>query len=142
MSTRGLIGVKEGDEWKTVYNHSDSYPEYLGKMLKKYYNTKEKAEELVGLGDLSFVGEELGQKHDFEKAYKEHPKWTLAYGRDRNETGTNPKTVKSLEDVYNRATHMGAEYVYLFENGKWKAYEVNEKLIPISGEDEKKLVKV
>ena len=140
MSTRGLIGIKTKEGWKTIYNHSDSYPEYLGKMLREKYSTEEKAENLVDLGDLSYVAPEIGKKHDFNKAYEEHPEWTLAYGRDRGESNTRPKTYKTLEDVYNHAEHMDAEYVYLFDNGKWNEYEVSDKLVPLH--TEKKLVKV
>ena len=141
MSTRGLIGIKEGDKYRVIYNHSDSYPEYLGKMLKKHYNTEEKAKELVGLGDVSYVAKEIGFKHNFDKAYKEHPDWTLAYGRDRNETWTKPKEYKDLNEIYNHADHDGAEYVYLFRDGKWHSYKVDGKLTPLD-KDEKKLVKV
>lgn len=31
MSTRGLLGLRKGGHDKAVYNHSDSYPEYLGR---------------------------------------------------------------------------------------------------------------
>ena len=141
MSTRGLIGIKTREGWKTIYNHSDSYPEYLGKMLHEHYSTRDKAEELVDLGDLSFVGPEIGEKHNFDKAYEEHPKWTLAYGRDRGESDTHPRTYKTLEEVHNRAERSGAEYVYLFDNGKWKAYEVKDRLVPLHTKH-RKLVKV
>ena len=141
MSTRGLIGIKTKEGWKTIYNHSDSYPEYLGEILHKKYNTRKKAEELVDLGNLSYVAPEIGEKHNFDKAYEEHPDWTLAYGRDRGESGTLPKTYRTLEEVYNHAENVSAEYVYLFDNGKWSAYKVKNKLVPLHTE-KKKLVKV
>lgn len=33
MSTRGVIGVKTPTGWRGLYNHSDSYPEWLGKRI-------------------------------------------------------------------------------------------------------------
>lgn len=132
MSTRGLIGIKEKNGWKVIYNHFDSYPEYLGRTLKRYYDTREKAEALIRLGNLSSVGKEIGKKHNFDTADNDYPNWTLAYGRDRGESNQEAKTVKDLKAVYCTAIDMGSEYVYLFNNGKWRAYEVNEVLEPIS----------
>lgn len=136
-----MIGIRTNEGWKTIYNHSDSYPDYLGKMLKAHYNTSKKAEELIGLGDLSYVRKDIGEKHNFDKAYEEHPDWTLAYGRDRGEMNIRPKTFKTLEELYNHATNTNAEYVYIFDAGKWKTYKVDNTLVPVSTKrnSEKKL---
>ena len=34
MSTRGIWGFKLNNEYKVTYNHCDSYPSYLGVILK------------------------------------------------------------------------------------------------------------
>lgn len=50
MSTHAFIGVVENTgTLKYVYNHSDGYPSYLGKMLLEHYNTPELATALVNL---------------------------------------------------------------------------------------------
>lgn len=36
MSTRGLYGFRKGGIDKTTYNHSDSYPEWLGEKISKF----------------------------------------------------------------------------------------------------------
>lgn len=36
MSTRGLYGFRKGGIDKTTYNHSDSYPEWLGEKITKF----------------------------------------------------------------------------------------------------------
>lgn len=36
MSTRGLYGFRKGGIDKTTYNHSDSYPEWLGEQISKF----------------------------------------------------------------------------------------------------------
>lgn len=60
MSTHAFIGVVENTgTLKYVYNHSDGYPSYLGKMLLEHYNTPELATALVNLGDISMVRERL-----------------------------------------------------------------------------------
>lgn len=115
--------MKTRNGWKIIYSRWNGYPEYTGKTLEKYYNTPEKVKELIGLGNLSTIGKEIGKKHDFDRADKEHPNWTLAYGRDRGESDNNPKIVKTMKGIYNYASDTGAEYVYLFEKNKWKAYD-------------------
>ncbi|MGQ1928170.1 hypothetical protein ACQ1R0_03780 [Ornithobacterium rhinotracheale] len=55
MATRAYLFVKENEQYKGIYNHSDGYPSYLGKMLKKYYNTAEKANQLVNTGGVIFL---------------------------------------------------------------------------------------
>jgi hypothetical protein len=125
MSTRSVLAIKEGKRYKYIYVHSDGHPEYMWETLKEHYDTKEKAEELVNLGDLSFVGKEIGKKHKFEDSYSEHPNWTVAYGRDRGETGIEPREHKmSVKQLNLRAERLNAEYFYVFNKGKWEGYKV------------------
>lgn len=64
MSTRCLIGVarRVGSGWfppiDYIYCHNDGYPSYVGEALEAFYNTHEKAERLLALGDLSSIGVE------------------------------------------------------------------------------------
>lgn len=57
MSTRALIAkeLKNG-KYKTIYCHSDGYPKGVGKTLLTEYNTEEKLDALLDLGDLSILG--------------------------------------------------------------------------------------
>ena len=54
MATRSRIGIQLADESVlSVYHHWDGYPEWLGRILKTHYNTKEKVAELIDGGDMS-----------------------------------------------------------------------------------------
>ena len=54
MSTRSFICVEQDDgSYKGVYCHSDGYLTYNGAMLLDHYNSREKADALIALGDLS-----------------------------------------------------------------------------------------
>ena len=54
MSTRSRIGLELNDgSVVSVYHHFDGYPEWLGKTLNKFYNTREKVAELIDGGDMS-----------------------------------------------------------------------------------------
>jgi hypothetical protein len=61
MSTRGRLGIQLSDgSILSIYNHFDSYPEGLGVKLVEHFNTKEKVQELVDLGDISCIWTNLG----------------------------------------------------------------------------------
>lgn len=61
MSTRSTIGIRHEDGSVTkIYCHWDGYIEWNGAILQKYYNTAEKVEKLLALGNLSSLGPEIG----------------------------------------------------------------------------------
>ena len=54
MATRSRIGIQLSDDSiLSVYHHWDGYPQWLGRILKTHYNTKEKVAELIDGGDMS-----------------------------------------------------------------------------------------
>lgn len=113
MSTRGNIAIAlNSKDAKVVYNHYDSYPEYLGAMLKCYYFNSDLVNELINNGCVSSVGKFVGEKHDFNKRVEN---WCNFYGRDRGEDGQEAWTMAIDHDWSGN----GAEYDYLFKDGKW-----------------------
>ena len=54
MATRARIGIElKNGSVLSVYHHWDGYPEWLGRILKTHYNSKELAAELIDGGDMS-----------------------------------------------------------------------------------------
>ena len=54
MATRSRIGIELSDgSILSAYHHWDGYPEWLGRILKTHYNSKELAAELIDGGDMS-----------------------------------------------------------------------------------------
>ena len=53
MATRSRIGIQIGNDILSAYHHWDGYPNWLGRILKTHYNTKEKVAELIDGGDMS-----------------------------------------------------------------------------------------
>lgn len=41
MGTRGVVAIKQGNSWRGVYNHFDSYPEGLGADLFEHLQSKD-----------------------------------------------------------------------------------------------------
>ena len=57
MSTKSSIGIKRIDGSETrIYCHWDGYVEHNGVVLQLAYNTAEKVEALLALGDISTLG--------------------------------------------------------------------------------------
>ena len=54
MATRSRIGIElKNGSVLSVYHHWDSYPEWLGRILKTHYNSRSLAAELIDGGDMS-----------------------------------------------------------------------------------------
>lgn len=118
MSTNATIAINRKNGTRTaIYLHFDGYIEAAGTTLQLAYNTAEKVEELLKLGDLSILGyytEPTDETHDFD-----HPQAQVcvAYHRDRGEAF--------------RQSDMRNEYNYTFdeEEACWyvekKVYERN-----------------
>lgn len=142
MATRSRIGIKHGDGTITaVYCHSDGYYSWNGRHLFEYYNSLDLARQLVELGDLSSIKEEVGERHDFD--WRDEPQFkptgsawgldwdkvaadprnrmTTAYGRDRGETGIEPRVYANLAEL----AEVFEEFLYLFDEarGEWIACE-------------------
>ena len=91
--------MKTGENtYKAVYCHYDGYLAYNGAMLLEYYNTKERVEELISLGNISSLREKItpekGSTHSFDKPDKDV---TVFYGRDRGEKGQEAFTCTEEE---------------------------------------------
>ena len=124
MSTRSFIAKQTGeDEYLTVYCHSDGYLIYNGALLLDCYNTPEQVDELLKLGDLSYLAESLhpnpGMPHAFDYD-KRQSGVTVAYGRDRGDKDVTARkmTMAQLDDPNNWTA-----YVYIFtQENKWKYF--------------------
>ena len=65
MSTRSNIRIYREDGTRTgICCHSDGYESYNGVLLQQYYNTPEKVESLLALGDLSCLGSKIPKSSD------------------------------------------------------------------------------
>jgi hypothetical protein len=137
MSTHAVVGVMHGDVCKSIYVHSDGYPEYLGQVLNKYYDST-KANFLVAQGDCSMVGMEIGEKIDFNDrmTYVEDQEIGMHiatqcrfYKRDRDED-----TSWSVTHSFNELTdHYGSEFYYIMQDGVWYVSIGGRSLQVLSG---------
>ena len=110
MSTSAAIGMKLADgSVKAVRLHWDGYPGHAGAILGGWYKTAEQVEVLLALGELSEINET--------------PETCVAYHRDRQEPFKAPATFPSVDEYrYRGEGRLVADYLYLFEDGKWRVY--------------------
>ena len=128
MATRSTIAIEyENGTVAQIYCHWDGYLEHNGKILNEHYTNVPKIVELIGLGDLSILGAEIGTKCDFE--YNRPDGQCLAYGRDRGEKGTEFRSFGSEEEFVEHYT--GSEYFYLFDSGVWYVKEYDREFVPL-----------
>lgn len=116
MATRSLIGLQVDNRIKYVYCHYDGYPEHNGQILIDHYMTSTKIEQLIELGDLSFLAPEIGEYNDFDNSNSDI---CCFYGRDRSEDNTEYRECSNSNDLIDAGNNRGADYVYLFDGNDW-----------------------
>ena len=116
MATRSRIALQlTEDSFLSVYHHWDGYPQWLGVTLNKKFNTREKVAELIDGGDISCCDSDTNW--DREKC-EPH----VQYYNDRGEK-TEPRLDLNEYDFFTN----NEEFAYIFEDGKWTAYDLSHK---------------
>jgi hypothetical protein len=95
------------------------------------------------MGDISSLGADIGEKHEFGIEYQ--PTYVdndagvsigtecTFYSRDRGEEGVEWQTFTSVEDWISKYEGSGAEYFYLFDAGEWQVSSYrNDKFEPVA----------
>lgn len=121
MATRGAIGMTYPNGIiRGIYSHWDNYIDHNGAILQEHYD-RVKANHLVSLGDVSSLGANIGEKHDFDRESElaRERDWCTFYGRDRSETGTEWKVFQDADDFVAHFDGCGCEYFYLMHDGVW-----------------------
>jgi hypothetical protein len=124
-----MIAVMHGDLAKAVYCHWDGYVAHNGYILQTQYDSV-KANKLVALGDLSSLGADIGEQHDFGRTMSEDMYVDLGgevscstdctfYGRDRGEENCGYEVFHSLQTLLAEAESRWAEYVYILKGNEW-----------------------
>lgn len=117
MSTHAAIIAKTDTGYAGIYCHFDGYAKGVGKMLQTHYLDAEKVAKLIALGDISSLGERVDPigPHSFSNR---EPGTTVAYMRDRGETGCKACTGRTVIEVAGQIDHTDS-LVYVFEDGAW-----------------------
>lgn len=121
MSTRARIGILlPDDSILSVYHHWDGYPEWLGRILKQEYNSKEKVAELLDGGNMSSCWSDNVYDYDKQEFVKRDPQPEY-YGGD-NEA---PRLDVNF-DEFAKNSNSGEEFLYIY-NEEWEAFAIDQK---------------
>jgi hypothetical protein len=113
MATRARIGIELSDgSILSAYHHWDGYPEWLGRILKTHYNSKELAAELIDGGDMSSAWTNAGFNNE---TVEQGPLYYSARGEN-----CPPRLDKNLGEFLQNGEEYG--YVYTQEEG-WLCYD-------------------
>ena len=117
MSTRSTIGLQHEDGTvEAIYCHFDGYLEGVGATLNTHYTELSKIQELIDLGNISILREDIGLAQDFDKPIEDT--WTLAYGRDRGEINQEAVTYENRRKWIQESSDW-LEYAYLWDGDSW-----------------------
>lgn len=143
---KAAVGIKYKDGTiRVITVYEKGYPGFTGALLLAKYQKQEKIEQLLELGDIERLGEELNPNSNFphyiiiegDKTKKElQERVTVAQYRDIriNVDGILTKQKKqeyeeysSEKDIYNET---GVKYVYIFNSSTkcWKTYSLDFKV--------------
>ena len=122
MSTRSVIGILQDDKTvNSVYCHFDGYPEHTGYFLKKFFDTKQKVENLISNGDISC----LVSKQDWNR--EKHPTinnkqvYKTLWYVDRPESweSIKPQKHNNLTEFFERDCFDEFKYLFIPPEGAW-----------------------
>ena len=113
MATRSNIAQLLPDgRVKVIYCHCDGYPAGVGSMLEKHYNTPDRVNDLMELGDLVTLDQHLYPTGPHSDGARE-PRVTVAFGRDRGEPNSQARTYTDCA-AWQAAIGSDIEYCYLW----------------------------
>lgn len=138
MSTRSRIGIlKDNGSIESIYCHLDGYPEWVGKKLYRYYNNPERIKNLIKLGDISHLENNLEANPEMEHKFghdTEQKNVVVAYHRDRNEDWNfvKPLLSKDIKEFEKFCLESDQEFAYLYDE---KSSKFLWSKIPWSSDD-------
>jgi hypothetical protein len=119
MGTRSRIGIELADgSILSVYSHYDGYPSFNGRVLREFYNTKEKVRKLIDGGDMSCTWTNVGWNNETL------PEMGPLHYTMRGESIENnaPELSKDHGEYLKMSANADEEYSYLFADGEWICY--------------------
>jgi hypothetical protein len=116
MATRCYIGFKNLDgSIRAVYSHWDGYPDKVGSKLLSSYNTPEKINALLDMGNISSLEGTLETSDFYREIGEEFYRNIIK--NDISELVEEEAKTYINENEFNR--HCSEDYTYLYDGLKW-----------------------
>ena len=113
--TSGIMGMKNSQgNYDFIRVNYDAYPEGLGQTLKNSWNNPEEIERVISKGHASTIGNDID-----DSVFYADKEGMSGQNRPMGGSDNHPKRNETEEDLHKIANIMGAEYGYIFDNGKW-----------------------
>ncbi len=100
MSTRSNIVYDTGDSVRAIYCHHDGYLDHNGRILFEHYNSEDKVEALIELGDFTSL------KPTIEETRKKV-------------MNCEQETYRTLDHYMHQVDGCDIEYIYLWDKYMW-----------------------
>lgn len=115
MATRSSIAMLNLDGTVHAhYCHSSGYISYNGQILYEHYQDVNKVKELIALGDMSSLAEEVSSPDGSPNGSA-----CYFYGRDGGEDNTDTQKYASLEDYMVNGNFQEYDYIFKEKNKTW-----------------------
>ena len=121
MSKKSNIAVlRKNGTIDSIYCYSNGYLYQNGVLLNYFYRDIRKINNLINLGDISFLGRRVNPEPDFTHNFdyeNRQQEITVAYHRDRNEDEKicNKKTFKNINEYKKYFLKSCEEIAYLYD---------------------------
>ena len=118
MATRSRIGLElKNGSILSVYAHWDGYPEWMGRILRTHYNTRQQVAELIDGGDMSSPWTNCGWNNETR------PETGPLYYSERGEDCPPRHDADLCEYLL---PDNSEEFAYVFRNGEWVCYNMHQ----------------
>ena len=119
MATRSRIGIlSEDGSVLSAYHHWDGGPNWLGRILKTHYNSRELATELIDGGSMSCCWTDERWDGNGDGSYG--PNYYAYRGED-----CPPRHDETLKEYLSN----GEEYAYIYtQDDEWVCYDLHSDL--------------
>ncbi len=113
MSTRSYIAKEQEDgTFRYIYCHFDGYLDGVGRTLVDHFRSRNKTDELIELGSLSYLGSNIDEPNDSDNPNPDRS-ITVAYHRDRDED-LKINRAENLEELLTDFKNSWCNYIYLY----------------------------
>lgn len=123
-----FIAKEIGDnQYRTIWCAFDGYLEHTGVMLARHYNTEERVDKLLDLGNLSGVFPTLEPDPSKPHTWGNHQRnVTISYARDHGENGQEA-TVKTFDELNDDSAWTQTTYIFT-KDKTWKYFHIGHLL--------------
>ena len=130
MSTRCRIAIEHDGKFESIYCHHDGYLSYVGRKLQKYYDSAEKVRALMGLGDISSLGNDL--KPEGTQNFDDIVDGNFCRPYSLRGEGCPSSFDDTLRQLYDRTEDCWGEYLYVYMKDyegiyRWFVWEIGQR---------------